>query len=132
MRVRTAHDVRVRLPRLVQVVGVAAFASKQYWIFGALNSFADFESHRQIIPEKARRSARQKRNALTRMVPARMVGRVPEVTCRHRRLCAGDPFSSPATQTKPRRPATFRCGGRGALPALGRDSKLNAIHKETQ
>jgi hypothetical protein len=41
VRVRASHHVHVRLPRLVQVVRVAAFAAEEGRVFGAADGFAD-------------------------------------------------------------------------------------------
>jgi hypothetical protein len=38
---RAAHDVRVRLPRLVDVVGVGTAAAQELGIFSALDALAD-------------------------------------------------------------------------------------------
>jgi len=38
---RTPHDRRVRLPGLVDVVGVATFSSQELRIFGTLDAIAD-------------------------------------------------------------------------------------------
>jgi len=41
MRVRAAHDVRVRLPGLVDVVGVAAGAAQELRVFRALDALTN-------------------------------------------------------------------------------------------
>jgi hypothetical protein len=41
VRVRASHHVRVRLPRLVQVVRVAAFAAEEGRVFSTADGFAD-------------------------------------------------------------------------------------------
>ena len=53
VRVRAPHDRGVRLPGLVHVVGVAAFAAEEGGIFGASDALADASgSHRPIIAER--------------------------------------------------------------------------------
>jgi hypothetical protein len=41
MRVRAADDAGIRLPGLVQVVGIAAFAAQEGGVFGAADGFSD-------------------------------------------------------------------------------------------
>src|SRR6202008_758639 len=46
MRMRTSHQVRIGLPGLVQVVGIAAFAAEEGGVFGAADGFTN---HCRII-----------------------------------------------------------------------------------
>src|SRR5205807_10060949 len=75
MRVRAAHDVRVRLPGLVDVVGVAAGAAQELRVFRALDALADAVSRGQDNNSTDRKSgsapyftARRRNKAGARML----------------------------------------------------------------